>query len=78
MHNVHVLRSDYKENLKQFIQMQISHSTFHLVRTHLGLGGGEGEVKSPIHFHRDYMQKGGGGPDSMYYCVCTKWKAPYI
>ena len=33
----------------------------------VGVGGGGGGVKPPIHFHRYYMLKGGAGwgPDSM-------------
>ena len=42
--------------------MTLEFEAFHLVRTHLGGGaaGGEGEVKSPIHFHCVlHMQKRG-------------------
>ena len=54
------------------------YGAFHLVRTHLGGGGG----KSPIHVHCLLHAKmggggGGGGPDSMLR-IRTKWKAPSL
>ena len=54
---------------------QTRYGAFHIVCTHLG--GGEGEVKPPIHSHCVFHAKRGWvGPDSMYNCVRTKWKAP--
>ena len=40
-------------------------------------GGRGGGVKSPIHFHCVlHAKRGEGGPNIMYNCVRTKWKAP--
>ena len=40
------------------------------------IGGG---VKPPIHFHCVlHAKRGWVGPDSMYNCVRTKWKAPRL
>ena len=40
------------------------------------VGGG---VKPPIHFNCVlHAKRGWVGPDSMYNCVRTKWKAPYL
>ena len=39
-------------------------------------GGG---VKPPIHFHCVlHAKRGWVGPDSMYNCVRTKWKVPFL
>ena len=38
---------------------------------------GPGGVKPPIQFHCElHAKRGWVGPDSMYNCVRTKWKAP--